>query len=82
MKFRETMSELFNWKKHPQSVFYLVVPLAVIGFGMCILEAVLQIITRGDWGYLIIFLILTPFMAMPVIMIVRLRKLFGKHGHF
>ncbi len=54
--FKETINQLFNWKKYPSSVFFLVVPLALIGFGSTLLVAILQMKLNGDPWYLVIFL--------------------------
>jgi hypothetical protein len=81
-KFREVMSELFNWKKHPASVFYLVAPLFLLGLVLCLLEALVYGFTQNDWGYLIVFVCMTPLMAMPTIMLIRFKQFFEKNGHF
>jgi hypothetical protein len=44
-------ARLLNWKKHPASVFYFAVPLALIGFALLGLRAVIEIVSHGDWAY-------------------------------
>lgn len=44
-------SRLLNWKKHPDSVFYFAVPLALIGFALLGLRALIEIVHHGDWVY-------------------------------
>ncbi len=47
---------LFNWKKYPASVFFLVAPLALIAFGSMFALAFLHLKWSGNPWYLVIFM--------------------------
>lgn len=49
------LDRLFNWKKYPSSVFWIALPLAIIGFGTMAATAILQLKLHGDPVYLIIW---------------------------
>jgi hypothetical protein len=50
------IERLLNWKKHPASVFFFAVPLAVIGFALFFARAFLELSINGDPWYLVITL--------------------------
>ena len=51
---RESMNRLFNWKRHPASVFFLAGPLALLCFGAVFARAILELAHNGDPWYLVI----------------------------
>lgn len=51
---REAMNRLFNWKRHPASVFFIAGPLALICFGAILARAVIELVQNGDPWYLVI----------------------------
>lgn len=55
-RFIQEIKDFFNWKKNPHTVFYLAIPLAVIGLGCHAVMAYLQWRENGDWVYSAIFL--------------------------
>jgi hypothetical protein len=50
------IDKLFNWKKHPASVFWLAGPLAALGFVLVFARAFLELSHNGDPWYLVIAL--------------------------
>lgn len=50
------LERLWNWKKHPGSVFYIAGPLAVLAFGLHIARGVLELLHNGDPWFLVIAL--------------------------
>ena len=46
--------QIWNWKKHPGSVFLLVVPLASVGLGLSAALALVKLL-QGDPWYLVTF---------------------------
>jgi len=50
---------VFNWKKNPASVFLFAIPLFFIGIGSQICIVVLKAM-QGDYGYMLVFLLLSP----------------------
>ena len=65
-----------NWKKYPIGVFFYAIPLAVLGIGLQLLLAIIQFTINHDSAYLIILLMLSPLAALPIIVIVKNKKLF------
>lgn len=55
MKIKQVLNELFNWKKNPASVFLIAAPLAIIGFSLLFINALLQLTKNNDPWYLVIF---------------------------
>lgn len=53
---RSALSRVFNWRRHPGGVFFLALPLALIGFLALGARAALAIVWHGDWGFLAIFM--------------------------
>lgn len=56
---RESIDKIFNWKKNPASVFYLVIPLVVLAITFLFAQAYLQYKVNDDIGYLIILGVFT-----------------------
>lgn len=68
------IKNLFNWKEYPQNVFYLAIPLFVLGMSFAFLFAVLKGL-GGDWGYAIIFF---SALALYIFALLKIFKVFGK----
>lgn len=51
---RNFIDKVFNWKTHPASVFYLVIPLVFIAVSLLFAQAYFQYKVNDDIGYLII----------------------------
>jgi len=49
------LGEWTGWSQNPASVFWIAIPLAVIGFGLCLLRAVLLFRLTGSWAFLAIW---------------------------
>ena len=67
--FIQQSKDFFNWKKNPHTIFYLAIPLAVVGLGCHAIVAYLQWRDNGDWVYsaiLLAGLILLMFGLWPV----------------
>ena len=47
---------LWNWKKHPASVWYVAGPLAVLGLSVHLLRALIALRQNGDPWFLVIWL--------------------------
>jgi hypothetical protein len=60
----EQLKDFFNWKRNPANVFYLVWPLAGMGFGSLLLGALLHATQEHDFAYLAIFIVLMGFFAL------------------
>mgnify|MGYP000592227246 CR=1 FL=1 len=58
MKMKELLDSLFNWKKHPESIFPLMIPLAALATICQLAVAVLELITNNDPWYLVIVLVI------------------------
>lgn len=54
---KKFLNRFFNWKKHPTSVFYVALPLFIIGVCALFARAVLELVWNGDPVYLIIDLL-------------------------
>lgn len=65
-QIKASLTYLFNWRKHPASVFFLAVPLFVSGFGFLWLYAFLMYKTADDIAYLILVSIAT--ISLPVLL--------------
>lgn len=50
---------LFNWKDHPENVFWLAIPLAIFGFGIMLYSAWLRLKFFNEVGPLIIWVVVT-----------------------
>ena len=48
----QALFDLFNWKKYPANVFYIALPLAVLGFICMMHVAILHIKLEHDYIYL------------------------------
>jgi len=55
MYIKQAINELFNWKKNPASVFLIAAPLAIIGFGLLFLNAMIHWLHNDDPWFLVIF---------------------------
>ncbi len=55
MNIKQAIDALFNWKKNPSSVFLIAAPLAIIGFGLLFLNAMIHFVKNNDPWYLVIF---------------------------
>lgn len=51
------MNTVFNWKRHPASVFYIAAPLAILGMVMTFLSALLQYKLGNGFGFLVIWFV-------------------------
>lgn len=49
--FIQKIKDFFNWKKNPQNVFYLAIPLFLVGFGSHVAVAYLEWSQNGDPVY-------------------------------
>ncbi len=80
MNFRQAVDYLFNWRKHPASVFFLAIPLAAIGFGCLLLRGVLELVWHHDPVFLVIDIagLVMLFVALWPIRKPLLRQLKGK----
>lgn len=79
MNFKQAISNFFNWKDNPASVFFLVVPLALIGFGSMLALAIFQMKLNGDPWYFLIYslgIALFIFAVWPI----RKQLLFALNG--
>lgn len=63
---RHTLNRLFNWKRHPSSVFFLAAPLAAIGFGLIFDRAVLELLHNNDPWYLVIAVVGMALLALAL----------------
>lgn len=71
---RDTINKLFDWKKNPSSVFYIVIPLALIAVGLFFMQAYLQYKINHTIGYFVIFGIFTVLSAIAGIQMWRIWK--------
>lgn len=65
------LHKLFNWKRRPSSVFYIAMPLFVIGLGLHLAIAYMHFTLNGDWVYFAVF---TCALALFVLALWPLRK--------
>lgn len=66
---KKSFDYMFNWKKYPASVFFLVAPLAFIGFGSMFALAFMHMKFNNDPWYMVIFMaamILFGFALWPI----------------
>lgn len=73
---RDTINKLFDWKKNPGSVFYLVIPLVVLSVGLLFTQAYLQYKINNDIGY---FVILGFFVVLSAIVAVFMRRMWKNY---
>lgn len=73
---RDTINKLFDWKKNPSSVFYLVIPLVALAVGLLFTQAYLQYKINNDIGY---FVILGFFVVLSAIVAVPMRRMWITH---
>lgn len=73
---RDTINKLFDWKKNPSSVFYLVIPLVALAVGLLFTQAYLQYKINNDVGY---FVILGFFVVLSAIVAVPMRRMWRTH---
>lgn len=73
---RDTINKLFDWKKNPGSVFYLVIPLVALAVGLLFIQAYLQYKINNDIGY---FVILGFFVVLSAIVSVPMRRMWRTH---
>jgi len=71
---REALSEIFNWKKNPHGVFFLAIPLAIMGFGLVGLRAFLELKLNGDPWY---FVIALGGLALLIVALMPMRHMFS-----
>lgn len=72
----DTINKLFDWKKNPGSVFYLVIPLVALAVGLLFTQAYLQYKINNDIGY---FVILGFFVVLSAIVSVPMRRMWITH---
>lgn len=76
---RKHINFLFNWKANPASIFFLAIPLALIGLGSFALVAVLQWAYNGDPVYACIVLAGFVLLGIGLIPAYRMHKtLYGR----
>lgn len=66
--FRECTDQVFNWKKHPAGVFFIVLPLAGLILALMFLRAFIELWQNGAWWYLatcVFFCVLGYFALVP-----------------
>lgn len=71
---RSTLSYLFNWRKHPASVFLFAVPLFVLGFGSLTVFAGMQWHLNEKPGYAVIVLIAMVVLVVALMPAYRMHK--------
>jgi peptidoglycan/LPS O-acetylase OafA/YrhL len=54
---RSKLTKVFSWKHNPESIFYLAIPLAVMGFACMAVVAFLHWRENDDYVYAIIALV-------------------------
>lgn len=77
MNFKH-IKDYFDWRKHPQNVFPIALPVAVTGFTLLFIRAILFIKYTNDWTYLAIFL---AGMALLVFALHPVYKYFKNTSH-
>lgn len=76
---RKHINFLFNWKANPASIFFLAIPLALIGLGSFAMVAVLQWAYNGDPVYAYIVLAGFVLLGIGLIPAYRMHKaLYGR----
>lgn len=55
MKMFSRFKEVFDWKQKPVNVFFVAIPLALLGFGIVLLNGLLKYKQDEDVGVLIIW---------------------------
>lgn len=71
---RKSLNYLFNWKENPASIFFLAIPLALIGFGSVAMLAVLQWAYNGDPVYACILLAGLVLLGIGLVPAYRMHK--------
>lgn len=72
---KEAFNKIFNWRKHPASVFFLAIPLAVQGFFLVFLYSYLQYKENGDIGYFVISFLGIILLIVGLIPAYRIHKI-------
>lgn len=76
---RKHINFLFNWKYNPASIFFLAIPLALLGLGSFAMVAVLQWAYNGDPVYAYIVLAGFVLLGIGLIPAYRMHKaLYGR----
>lgn len=71
------MLSVFNWKKHPENIFLLVIPLAVFGLGLILYSGIIHLVFNNNPWPLIIWVAL---IVVGIIAIIPAFKYFLKNG--
>lgn len=74
----DAFDRVFNWKKYPNSVFFLAIPLVGLAFALLLLRGILEIKENGDWGYLIITVFGIILLIVAVVPLYRTLKQLNK----
>ena len=61
----KSLSNIFNWKKHPSNVFLIALPLLAMGAFSAFSVAYLSYMEEGDYWYAIILLVFLIFAYLP-----------------
>lgn len=60
------LRNLTGWDKNPGSVFWVAIPLAILGLGLLFLKAIISAVYLDNFGYLITIGILFLIIGYPV----------------
>lgn len=73
----KNLDRIWNWKKYPESVFLLVVPLAAIGLGSLALLAIVKLLDGDPW-YLVIGIAIGGLGLLTILKLHRTHRNFVK----
>jgi hypothetical protein len=77
----KSLDKMFNWKKHPESIFPLVIPIAMLAVTCLFTTAVLQLIENHDPWYLVILFVIGIPGTIAIVQAVKILQRQTKEQH-